>query len=467
MKKSTLKFYQRFHIETKKTSPLIPHPHRFNVKVNRLALAKLLFKEIIHYKGNLAVVKSRPCVYGVFSGPIGGFAPKESLCVGCLRCTTEHPDVVSIFHNPLRKELGDSYFKSEDVDTVTYESESGHIPIKGAGYRGKFDGPGWDEMWTDMSEIVRPTRDGIHGREYISTAIDLGEKPPFINFSLKDADFFQQSKTLSLPNPLLFDTLPDCLLSNQMACSIFIKAAKELETLAIFPLKTLIDLSLRANHLIPLLSYSEMGLLANLGYEPACIEMEGWDLSFYQALKKDNPNALLILRAAFEIKDLLEAFQAGVRIFHLTANYHGRGQDDKFIKDIIRETHLAFVKAGVREEITLIGSGGIILAEHVPKAILCGLDGVALDTSLLVALQARFKGNSLDRRTCHFQLPNDLFLEWGSQRLKNLIASWRDQLLEILGAMGLKEVRRLRGEIGRALFSKDLEKEAFTGIKGL
>ena len=26
-------------------------------------------------------------------------------------------------------------------------------------------------MWTDMSEIVRPTRDGIHGREYISTSV--------------------------------------------------------------------------------------------------------------------------------------------------------------------------------------------------------------------------------------------------------------------------------------------------------
>ncbi len=31
-------------------------------------------------------------------------------------------------------------------------------------------------MWTDMSEIVRPTRDGIHGREYISTSVDIGRK---------------------------------------------------------------------------------------------------------------------------------------------------------------------------------------------------------------------------------------------------------------------------------------------------
>ena len=57
-------------------------------------------------------------------------------------------------------------------------------------------------------------------------------------------------------------------------------------------------------------------------------------------------------------------------------------------------------------------------------------------------------------------------VEWGAQRIKNLSAAWRDQLLEILGAMGLREVRRMRGEMGRALFQKELEREAFSGIEG-
>ena len=33
-----------------------------------------------------------------------------------------------------------------------------------------------------MSEIVRPTRDGIHGREYISTSVDIGRKLPHLAF---------------------------------------------------------------------------------------------------------------------------------------------------------------------------------------------------------------------------------------------------------------------------------------------
>jgi hypothetical protein len=43
----------------------------------------------------------------------------------------------------------------------------------------------------------------------------------------------------------------------------------------------------------------------------------------------------------------------------------------------------------------------------------------------------------------------------------NLMAAWHSQLLEVLGAMGIREVRRLRGEVGRAIFKEDVEREAF------
>jgi hypothetical protein len=80
-------------------------------------------------------------------------------------------------------------------------------------------------------------------------------------------------------------------------------------------------------------------------------------------------------------------------------------------------------------------------------------------------LQAQFIGEFTARAQANVSLP-DYRIEWGRQRIVNLIGSWRDQLLEILGAMGLREVRRLRGEIGRAMFQADLEREAFAGIEG-
>jgi glutamate synthase domain-containing protein 2 len=52
----------------------------------------------------------------------------------------------------------------------------------------------------------------------------------------------------------------------------------------------------------------------------------------------------------------------------------------------------------------------------------------------------------------------------GAQRIVNLIGAWNNQLLEVLGAMGLREVRRLRGEVGRAMFFEDLEKEIFAPL---
>ena len=37
-------------------------------------------------------------------------------------------------------------------------------------------------------------------------------------------------------------------------------------------------------------------------------------------------------------------------------------------------------------------------------------------------------------------------------------------LIEVLGAMGIREVRRLRGEVGRAIFMEDIEREAFSDL---
>ena len=177
--------FRRYHIDTAEAPDVAPHPTKFRVHTRRLHLIGLLVRELVHYRGKLPVVLARPCVYGVFGRPVGGMAPIHAKCVGCLRCTTQYPDVVQIHPNPARQALGDSYLTPDHVDTILYEARGGRVPVRGAGYRGAFGGAGWDGMWTDMSEIVRPTRDGIHGRETISTVVDIGEKPAFLTL---DAD---------------------------------------------------------------------------------------------------------------------------------------------------------------------------------------------------------------------------------------------------------------------------------------
>lgn len=485
--------YQRYHIATRPAPDIEKWPSRFRVRVRKTGLAKLLLKELAHYRGRLAPVLSRPCLYGVFSGPVGGFAPREEHCVGCLRCTTEFPDFVRVEHNAERRRLGDSYFTSNYVDGVAYEASTGLIPVKGAGYRGKFGGEGWDGMWTDMSEIVRPTRDGIHGREFISTVVDIGYTPNFLLFDEAHQPYGAQPRSFSIPLPILFDASPNH--SAQRVAGIFASAAGEIGTLAILPFDETLKLTAQANlakagsksarstsptfarlssknadfmhSVVPVLRAEDASRLDELKFTPRLIEMQGWDQPLFDALSARFPGAIIALRTGFETEESLLGYaERGVRVFHLLADLHGRSMDGRFVLDLIRSAHKRFVDAGIRDEVTLIASGGVIAAEHVAKAILCGADAVALDTPLLVALQARFNGECVERGNSSFSLPTDLPEQWGVQRLKNLAASWRDQLLELMGAMGLREVRRLRGEMGRAMFMRTLEAEAFAGIEG-
>lgn len=458
--------YHRYHIETREVPDRVRWPSRFKVKVSKLGLAKHLLTEILHTRMDMEVVTSRPCMYGVYSGPVGGFAPREELCVGCLRCTTEFPDFTQIIPNPERAALGDSYFNFRHVEAAAYEAEGGRIPVKGAGYRGRFGGEGWDGMWTDMSEIVRPTRDGIHGREFISTVVDIGRKPDFLLFDADGQPEGVTPHTLQIPLPFFFDRLHPGLETTGLY-KILAQAAAEVDTLQVLPLAVILETNLRGEHIVPLVGAGEVERLPAMPFQPQMVELDGWDERLYQAVHSLWPEAQMALRLPYEEAGLvLELLERGVHVFHLTADYHGRDADGRFLFDLIREVHGELVEAGLRGQVTLLGSGGIVAAEHVPKAIIAGLDAVALDLPLLVALQGRFTGEFSGRNGTAMKLPGGLPPDWAVQRLKNLAAAWRDQLLEVLGAMGLREVRRLRGEMGRALFMVNLEREAFAGIEG-
>jgi hypothetical protein len=449
--------FQRYHIETQTMPDIVPFPSRFHVKVKKRGLIGMLVKELFEYKGNFKVALSRPCVYGVFSRPVGGLAPREELCVGCLRCTVQYPNIVQISPNPERQRLGDSFVKPEYVDTIMYEARDGRVPVRGAGYRGAFGGEGWDGLWTDMSEIVRPTRDGIHGREFISTAVDIGEKPAFVHFDEQGEVVGPVPNVITTQVPFLFD-VPAYTSQSKLLLPILSEAARQIETLAVVPIQSVVELSLRGEHVVPLIDPESLSWLDRLSWSPRMIMLDGWDRKCYDMLRRRYPDTIVCVRISMDT-NLVELAQQGVRVFHLTANYHGYA-GDQFVIDLILQAHQSLVDAGVREEVTLIGSGGIVLAEHVPKAIICGLDAVALDIALAVALQARFSGDCIDRDSASLSFPR-LHMDLGVQRLKNLAASWRDQLLEVMGAMGLREMRRLRGEIGRCMFQKDLEREIF------
>jgi hypothetical protein len=158
--------------------------------------------------------------------------------------------------------------------------------------------------------------------------------------------------------------------------------------------------------------------------------------------------------------------RGGAEIIQIVADYRGREinspspSSPRLIKDIIRAAHLQLVADRIRDEVTLIASGGIAMAEHVPKAMLCGADLTAIDLPLLIALGAKL--HEEPKRSLVFpdgleRIPEEML----TQRIVNLMGAWHSQLLEVMGAMGIREARRLRGESGRAIFFEEIDHDTF------
>lgn len=473
--------YVRYKIETSPAPPRRKQPHPFYPRVRKTALAGLLLRELFEYGFKLRrkeyrrTLLTRPCIYGVFSGRFGGFHPIREKCTGCMRCVQEHPDFCTVDRNPEFYRFSDSYWIPDDpttasgspVATVLYEAETGKIPIKGMGYKGAFSGPGWDSMWTDMSEIVRPTRDGVYGREYISTLVDVGRKESFLDFFNQKPG--QSSSTVEISLPIIFDYLPPNL-SNQSITESTAGAAAQTGTMFIASPSQIRQLSdVQRDQFIPLISPEELSENYDLILAAQAVELTRYDSSTFDMIRESNPRVPISVRLPLSNnsgKITVDLVRAGVNIVHLFADYHGQGWDKDepaFVKDLVRSVHDELVNESLRDQVALVVSGGITLAEHVPKAVICGADLVAIDTTVLVALQAKFLGECNSPEAG--RIASDKFdPKWGEQRLVNLLASWHDQLIEILSAMGMRDVRRLRGDVGRAMFNEDLEREAFADI---
>jgi hypothetical protein len=324
-------------------------------------------------------------------------------------------------------------------------------------------------MWTDMSEIVRPTRDGIHGREYISTTVDLGRKVKALKF--ENGKPGSIPPLVELPLPIVFDMLPWSPPGGAITEAI-LRAAQSLKTLAIVNVSqwnSRYDAFLES--VVPYLGKdadTDIPLSAVRLVEIA----DSPDVLARQArLKEKKPNLVVSIRLPLTeqaIERVNQLTLEGAEVIHLVADPHGLDQNGTktFIKDRMKQVHLNLVEKGSRDLVTILGGGGIAMAEHMPKLIICGADTITCDIPLLVAMECRVCKRCAQGIACPIGL-DSVNPAWGAARIRNLMAGWHNQLLEVLGAMGIREVRRLRGEMGRAMFYEDLEKEfAMLGKRG-
>ena len=421
-------------------------------------------------------VKDTACIYNV--NREHGFDthqvldPADSRCMGCMRCVQQcKAGAISRVRNARFDAIGNAYWTPQLIRSIWDQSLNGRIPVSGAGYRGNFSGPGFDRMWTDMSEIVRPTRDGIHGREYISTVIELGAKPRVLNFDAGGQLLTAAPPYRSLPLPIVLDRLPVAV-SGAPTRRAVARAAVNLSTLAVA------DVTEALGPLAEFMQNLIVQLEAGADLPPELADVPAVEFAYTEdvmqrvsRLKAAHPQVITSIRLPLDEDAAARAVamvDAGAEVIHLQAGLNGQGlgaRADNFIIDLVRELHLGLVEARTREQVTLLLTGGIAVAEHVAKIILAGVDGVGLDLALALALDCRLCSDCDAESICPVGL-DAVDAEYGGQRITNLVGAWHAQLIEVMGAMGLREVRRLRGEVGRAMFFKDLERDNFADIFG-
>ncbi|MFH1103251.1 MAG: glutamate synthase-related protein [Pseudomonadota bacterium] len=422
----------------------------------------------------------KKCVYDVFKENYQHqISMKEPeylyTCQSCFRCVQEcTKGIFSRVINPQYRTLGDDYWRADIIHRLWYQAHTGKVPVSGAGYRGPFVGPGFDAMWTDMSEIVRPTRDGIHGREYINTSIELSRRLTPLAFNSDMRLIGDPPPILELPIPLLFQ-MPETMVNTPSLYKAAARAAGILGTMMfIRPEDYTKALDPYAENLIPRITRADIdghiGLvrkskMVEIRYEP------GVEHSFskLRKIRSDLAISVLIPLNADAVTTALTLANTGADTLHFYADEHGYEPDapsGRFLKEMIREVHLGMVNDSCRQKINLIFSGGIAMAEHMAKAIICGADGVAVDCVLLVALECRFCHRCRQGLSCPVQLDKEIDPVWGSRRIINLVGAWHGQLIEVMGAMGIREARRLRGEVGRSMWFEDMEKDIFSPLFG-
>ena len=180
-------------------------------------------------------------------------------------------------------------------------------------------------------------------------------------------------------------------------------------------------------------------------------------------IKAINPRCLVSVKVSTPTDvDMVAvgSYYAGAHIIHLDGSYGGTGAAPDIAKKNIAmpieyavpKVHRFLSEEGVRDKITLIAGGGVRTAYDVAKIIALGADGVCTGTADLVALECVRCRNCESGRGCARgiattdpELTELMEIEWATQRIINLFAAWRMQLVDILRRLGMRSIRELVG----------------------
>lgn len=192
-------------------------------------------------------------------------------------------------------------------------------------------------------------------------------------------------------------------------------------------------------------------------------------------IKEVNPRCLISVKVSTPTDvDMVAvgSYYAGAHIIHLDGSYGGTGAAPDIAKKniampieyAIPKVHKFLAAEGVRDDITLIASGGIRTAHDALKAIALGADGVVIGTAEMVALGCVRCACCESGRGCPRgiastdpELMELMSLDWATQRLINLQNAWHEQMISVLRTLGMRSIRDLRGRTDVLCYLEDQE----------
>ncbi len=431
---------------------------------------------------------------------------REENCVGCHRCEVFCPtQALTIIRNP--QEYRENYnWRPEVVDDILKQAETGGVLLTGMG-----DDKGqriyWDHLVLNASQVTNPSIDPL--REPMELTTYLGSKPDRLELDKSNHLKTKLAPQVRLEVPVMFAAMSYGAVSLNVHTSLA-RAATEMGTLwntgegGLHP-----SLYKYGDNTIVQVASGRFGVYADYLDAARVVEIKigqgakpgigghlpGEKVSAEVSLTRMIPRGTDALSPApqhdiYSIEDLAQLIYAlkeatnytkpisvkiaavhnsaaiasgmvrgGADIIVLDGLRGATGAAPKVIRDNVGipiELALASVdtrlrEEGIRNQASIVVSGGIRNSGDVAKAIALGADAVYIGTAALIALgchvcqQCHTGKCAWGICTTDLRLTKRVNPDIGARRLANLLRGWSIELKDILGGLGVNAIESLRG----------------------
>lgn len=431
----------------------------------------------------------------------------QQRCVGCHRCMTFCPTrALTVTERPL--DYRSNYnWRPEAIEDLIKQAETGGVLLTGMG-NDKGQRIYWDHLVLNASQVTNPSIDPL--REPMEITTYLGRKPDRIEIDsgslVLETELAPQVK---IEVPVMFSAMSYGAVSVNVQESLA-KAATEAGTMwntgegglhpKLYKYKNNTIVQVASGRFGVHSEYLDAGRIVEIkigqGAKPGIGgHLPGEKVSLDVSTTRMIPKGTDALSPAphhdiYSIEDLSQLIfalkeatnyskpisvkiaavhnsaaiasgmvRAGADIIVLDGLRGSTGAAPKIIRDNVGipiEMALASVdtrlrQEGIRNQASIVVSGGIRNSGDVAKAIALGADAVNIGTAALIALGCRLCQQCHTGKCAWGICTSDLALtkrinpEIGARRLSNLLRGWGHEIKEILGGLGVNAVESLRG----------------------